>query len=74
MVIGTLTLNTSLYTVKFTDVMKADYPANIISGIIWAQCENVVNQVQMKEDNFKFRYARIKSNIYQYVHQLFYMF
>ena len=59
MVNETLTLNTSLYTVKFTDVMEAEYSANIIAENMWAQCENIVNQVQLKEDNFKFRYDRI---------------
>ena len=55
----TLILNTSLYTVKFTDVMEAEYSANIIAENMSAQCENVVNQVQLKEDNFKRRYDRI---------------
>ena len=59
MVNETLILNTSLYTVKFTDVMEAEYSANIIAVNMWAQCENVVNQVQLKEDNFKRRYERI---------------
>ena len=52
MVNETLILNTSLYTVKFTDVMEAEYSANIIAENMWARCENVVNQVQLKEDNF----------------------
>ena len=52
-------LNTSQYKVKFTDVMEAEYSANIIAENMWAQCENVVNQVQLKEDNFKQRYYRI---------------
>ena len=55
----TLTLNTSLYTVKFTDVMETEYSANIIAEHMWAQCENVVNQVQLTEDHFKLRYDRI---------------
>ena len=55
----TLILNTSLYTVKFTDVMEAKYSANIIAENMWAQCENVVNQVQLTEDNFKRRSGRI---------------
>ena len=59
MVNETLILNTSLYTVKFTDVMEAEYSANIIAENMWAQSENVVNQVQLKEDNFKRRYDRI---------------
>ena len=59
MVNETLILNTSLYTVKFTDVMEADYSANIIAKKMWAQCENVVNQLQLKKDNFKRRYDRI---------------
>ena len=56
MVNETLILNTSLYTVKFTDVMEAEYSTNITAENMWAQCENVVNQVQLKEDNFKRRY------------------
>ena len=52
----TLILNTSMYTVKFIDVMEAEYPANITAENMWAQCENIVNQVQLKEDNFKCRY------------------
>ena len=59
MVNETLILNTSLYTVKFLDVMEAEYSANIIAENMWAQCENVVNQVQPKEDNFKCRYEII---------------
>ena len=59
MVNETLILNTSLYTVKFTDVMEAEYPANITAENMSAQCEIVVNQVQLKEDNFKRRYDRI---------------
>ena len=55
----TLILNTSLYTVKFTDVLEAEYSANVIAENMWAQCENVVNQVQLNEDNFKRRYDRI---------------
>ena len=55
MVNETLILNTSLYTVKFTDVMEAEYSAYNIAENIWAQCENVVNQFQLKEDNFKRR-------------------
>ena len=54
-----LILNTSLYTVIFTDVMEAEYSANFIAENMWAQCENIVNQVQLKEDNFKQRYYRI---------------
>ena len=52
----TLILNTSLYTVKFTDVMEAEYSTNIIAENVWENCENVVNQVQLKKDNFKRRY------------------
>ena len=55
----TLILNTSLFTVKFTDGMEAEYSDNIIAENVWAQCENVVNQVQLKEDNLKCRYERI---------------
>ena len=55
----TLILNTSLYTVKFTDVTEAEYSANIIAENMWAQCDNVFNQVQLTEDNFKRRYDRI---------------
>ena len=46
----------NLYTVKFTDVTEVEYSANIIAENMWAQCENVVNQVQLKGDNFKCRY------------------
>ena len=55
MVNETLILNTSLYTVKFLDVMEAEYSANIIAENMWAQCENIVNQVQLKEDHLKRR-------------------
>ena len=59
MVNETLTLNTSLYTVKFVDGVEAKYSANIISETMWSQCDNVVNQVQLKEDNFKHNSNRI---------------
>ena len=55
----TLTLNTRLYTVKFADGVEAKYSVNIISEIMWAQCDNVVNQGQLKEDNFKHKSDRI---------------
>ena len=55
MVNETLILNTSLYTVKFLDVMEAEYSANITAENMWAQCENIVNQVQLKEDHLKRR-------------------
>ena len=53
MINETLILNTSLYTVKFTDGVEAEYSDNIIAENVWAHCENVVNQVQLAEDNFK---------------------
>ena len=53
MVNDTLILNTSLYTVKFADIMEAEYSANIIAENMWAQCDNVVNQVQLTKYNFK---------------------
>ena len=53
MVDKTLILNTSLYTVKFTNGVEAEYSDNIISENVWANCENVVNQVQLTKDNFK---------------------
>ena len=55
MVNETLILNTSLYTVKFTDVTEAEYSANIIAENMWEQYDNVVNQVQLMEDFFKHR-------------------
>ena len=48
-----LILNTSLFKVKFTDGVEAKYSDNIIAENVWAHCENVVNQVQLAEDNFK---------------------
>ena len=59
MVNDTLILNTSLYTVKFTDIVEAKYSANIIAENMWPQCDNIVNQVQLTEDNFKHRPDRI---------------
>ena len=59
MVNETLVLNTSLYTVKFTDIMEAEYSANIIAENMWAQCDNVFIQVQLTGDNFKHRSDRI---------------
>ena len=59
MVNETLVLNTSLFTVKFTDVMEAECSANIKAENMWAQCDNFVNQVQLKKDNFKHRSYRI---------------
>ena len=52
MVNETLILNTSLYTVKFTDNVEAEYSSNIIAENMWEQCDNVVNQVQLTEGNF----------------------
>ena len=59
MVDETLILNTSLFTVKFTDGVEADYSDNIIAEIVWANCENVVNQVQLAKDNFKHKSDRV---------------
>ena len=59
MINETLILNTILYPVKFTDVVEAKYSSNIIAEIVWAQCENVVNQVELTEDNFKHKSDRI---------------
>ena len=59
MVNETLILNTSLYTVKFTYGVEAEYSANIIAEKMWAQCDNVVNQVQLTKDNYKHRSDRI---------------
>ena len=59
MVNEALILNTSLYTVKFTDVMEAEYSANITAENMWAQCDNVVDQVQLTENNFKHKSDRI---------------
>ena len=59
MVNETFILNTSQYTVKFTEVMEAEYSSNIIAENMWAQCDNVVNQVQLTEDNLKHRSERI---------------
>ena len=53
MVNETLILNTSLYTVKFTDITEAEYSANIIAENMWEQCDNVVDQVQLTEDVFQ---------------------
>ena len=44
MVNETLILNTSLYTVKFTDITEAEYSANIIAENMWEQCDNVVTK------------------------------
>ena len=59
MINETLILNTSLFTVKFTDSVEAKYSGNIIAEKVWAHCENVVNQVQLAEDNFKHNSDRI---------------
>ena len=40
MVNETLILNTSLYTVKFTDVMEAKYSANTIVEIIGSMAQD----------------------------------
>ena len=53
MVNETLILNTSLYTFKFTYGVEAEYSDNITAENMRAQCDNVVNQVQLIEDNFK---------------------
>ena len=59
MVDETLILNTSLYTVKFTDGVEAEYSANIIAEKVWAHCENVVNQVKLTKYNFKHKSDRV---------------
>ena len=59
MVDETLILNTSLYTVKFTEGVEAEYSENIIAENVWANCENIVNQVQLVEDNFKHKSDRV---------------
>ena len=59
MVNETLILNTSLYTVKFTVRVDAEYSSNITAENMWEQCENAVNQVQIIEDNFKHKSDRI---------------
>ena len=59
MVDETLILNTSLYTVKFTNGVEAEYSDNIIAENVWAHCENVVNQVQLTKDNFKHKSDRV---------------
>ena len=74
MVNETLILNTSLYTVKFTDITEAEYSANIIAENMWEQCDNVVNQVQLTEDVFK---TQVIQNIIRYIpvgKPIFYMF
>ena len=53
MINETLILNTSLFTVKFTDGVEAEYSANTIAENVWAPGENIVNQVQLTKDNFK---------------------
>ena len=58
MVNETLVLNTSLYTFKFTYSVEADYSKNITAENMRAQCDNVVNQVQLIEDNFKHKSDR----------------
>ena len=59
MIDETLILNTSLYTFKFADVVEAEYSANIIAENLWSHCENIVNQVQLVEDNFKHKSDRV---------------
>ena len=59
MINETLILNTRLFTFKFTDGVEAEYSDSIIAENVWAQCENVVNQVQLAEDNFKHNSDRI---------------
>ena len=59
MINETLILNTSLYTVKFTDGVEAEYSANIIAENVWAHCENVVNQVELTKYNFKHKSDRV---------------
>ena len=53
MVNEALIQKTSLYTVKFTDSVEDEYSLNSIAENTWAQCENVFNQVQLTENNFK---------------------
>ena len=65
MVNETLILNTSLYTVKFSDGVEAEYSENIIAENMWSQCDNVVNQLQLLEDNLEHKSDRIYSNIPQ---------
>ena len=59
MVNETLIMNTSLYTVKFTAGVEVEYSDNIIAENMWAQCDNVVNQVQLTENNLKHKSDRI---------------
>ena len=59
MINETLILNTSLFTVKFTDGVEAEYSDNIIAENVWAHCENVVNQFQPADDNFKHNSDRV---------------
>ena len=59
MINETLILNTSLFTVKFTNGVEAEYSNNSIAENVLAHCENVVNQVQLAEDNFKHKSDRI---------------
>ena len=59
MVDETLILNTSLYTVKVKKGVEAEYSDNIIAENVWANCENVVNQVQLTKDNFKHKSDRV---------------
>ena len=59
MINETLILNTSLFTVKFTDGVEAEYSENIIAENVWEHCENIFNQVQLTKDNFKHKSDRI---------------
>ena len=59
MVDETLILNTSLYKVKFTNGVEAEYSDNMIAENVWENCENVVNQVKLKKDNFKHKSDRV---------------
>ena len=59
MVDETLILNTSLFTVKFTDGVEAEYSANIIEENVWAHYENIFNQVQLTKDDFKHKSDRV---------------
>ena len=51
--------------------MEANYSANAIEENMWAQCDNVANQFQLMEDNFRHKSDRIKSNISQWLHLIF---
>ena len=54
-----LILNTSLYIVRFSYGVEAEYSANIIVENMWAQCDNIFNQVHLTEDNLKHKSDRM---------------